>query len=97
MLRVSSWEAYRGIKPTLGRRQKEILKVIKVAPIPVTNNEIASYLGWAINRVTPRVLELRKMGLVIEYDRRRCKVVNSPVRVLTWGINGKYYGQYRIV
>ncbi len=39
-----------------------------------TNSELASYLGWTINRVTPRIYELRKADKVAETGKRPCKV-----------------------
>ena len=38
----------------------------------LTNMEIANLLGWSINRVTPRVFELRKMGTVKALEKRKC-------------------------
>lgn len=29
-----------------------------------TNQELADYLHWGVNKVTPRVLELRQKGIV---------------------------------
>jgi DNA-binding MarR family transcriptional regulator len=36
---------------------------------PICNQDIAERLGWEINRVTPRVMELREMNLVVEAYR----------------------------
>ena len=65
--------AYTDIKSTLGTRQKEILEIIKYLG-SCTNSEITRYSGIAINRVTPRVLELRDKGFVILDTKRECKV-----------------------
>jgi hypothetical protein len=42
-----------------------------------TNAELAAQLGWTINRVTPRILELRTMGLVLDTGRRTCTITRS--------------------
>lgn len=44
-----------------------------------TNAEIARALSVPINTITPRVLELRKMGLILDAGRRMCKVTGSTV------------------
>lgn len=65
--------AYSDIKVDLGARQKKILEIITYLG-SCTNTEITRYSGIAINRVTPRVLELRDKGLVILDTKRKCKV-----------------------
>jgi hypothetical protein len=42
-----------------------------------TNAEIADKLGWAINRVTPRCNELRRLELVLDAGRRKCRITGS--------------------
>ena len=58
------------IKSTLTERHSAVLKKMKDF-VDVTNNELAQSLGWQINRVTPRIFELREMGLVLESQRRQ--------------------------
>lgn len=65
--------AYTDIKENLGDRQKAILDIITHLGT-CTNSEITKYSGITINRVTPRVLELREKGLVVLYTKRECKV-----------------------
>ena len=48
----------------------------------MTNAEIAHGMGKPINEITPRCLELRKLGLVLESGRRRCKVTGNTAK--TW-------------
>ena len=43
----------------------------------MTNMEVASALHWSINRVTPRVFELRDAGLVVSNGKRRCGVTGN--------------------
>lgn len=71
------------IKPDLGKRQNQVLKVIALNPQGLTNSEIADRLNWPINTVTPRVYELRKdFGVVKEKERRECSVTGR--RAITW-------------
>jgi hypothetical protein len=39
--------------------------------VDATNAELAAKLGWPVNRITPRILELRKMGLVLDAGHSR--------------------------
>ncbi|MHA1168685.1 MAG: hypothetical protein ACTSRU_12735 [Candidatus Hodarchaeales archaeon] len=51
------------VVPTLGERHREVFKVFTDNPsMNFTNMELADELGWSINRVTPRVYELRGLG-----------------------------------
>lgn len=54
--------AYNGIKD-LGNKQSEVLAKIEEIQ-PCSNKQIARSLKWEINRVTGRVNELAKMGLI---------------------------------
>lgn len=53
-----------------------------------TNQELADYLKWGINRVTPRIFELREKGRVILAAARACKVTGRSANV--WKIDGVY-------
>lgn len=75
---TSLW-AYTLATQDLGAKQKEVLDALRVFP-DATNAEIAARLGWPVNRVTPRIFELRSEefgSLVLESCRRRCKVTGS--------------------
>jgi|YelNatPaOPRAMG01_1025707.scaffolds.fasta_scaffold166269_2 DNA-binding MarR family transcriptional regulator len=77
MVQETSLEAYRQIQPCLGQKQAEVYRLLKRATecgYDMTNMEIARALRWSINRVTPRVLELREMGLVVLSQKRSCAV-----------------------
>ena len=54
--------AYRSIV-NLGAKQSTVLEKIEELQ-PCSNKQIARALGWEINRVTGRVNELAKMGLI---------------------------------
>lgn len=66
----------------LGTRQQQVFDVITRHPKGISNSEIAAQLGWPINRVTPRTLELREKGYVVPADKRECTITRSVVQ--TW-------------
>lgn len=82
-VRDTSRQAFATIIPFLGEKQRQVLSVLEHS-VPLTNSEIAKELGWGINRVTPRVKELRDMKLLTEMGRRKCGVTGFEVHV--WGI-----------
>ena len=71
------------VKPTLGHRQKTIYEALGLRE-SFTNTEMAAYLDWPINTITPRMKELRKIGLVRCAGTRECKVTGR--NVLSWEI-----------
>lgn len=69
---------YHKVLPTLGRRQRQVWNLFETYNRQnLTNMEAAELLGWSINRVTPRVLELRELGLLVFSRRRRCTVTGN--------------------
>lgn len=69
----TSLKAYFGeIYDNLGNRQKVVLEALKERE-NFTNQELADFLGFPINTVTPRVKELRDLGLVRKFTTRPCK------------------------
>jgi hypothetical protein len=72
---TSLW-AYQVASKNLGAKQKEVLDALRFFP-DATNAEIAEHLKWPVNRITPRILELRNMELVFDAGRRGCKVTGS--------------------
>src|SRR5436309_1942530 len=71
MIQDTSLWAHELAKQKLGEKQKAVLDALRFFP-DATNAEIAAHMGWPINRITPRMGELRKMGLVLEAGRRTC-------------------------
>ena len=63
MFQQTSLEAFRGITPCLGRRQREVYDTLKSIG-PADNLTLSRALRLPINSVTPRVLELRELGLI---------------------------------
>ena len=73
------------VLPTLTRRQEQVLDIFFELPDDdLTNMEVATKLGWSINRVTGRTNELRKKGVLTESRKRLCKVTGR--RVWAWKI-----------
>lgn len=61
-------ESYRALSDK-AERQSKVLEWLTDAG-PASNRDIAIGLGWPINTVTPRVHELREMGLVKDAGRK---------------------------
>lgn len=72
MIQETSRAAFQRVKEHLNERQAAVLDFIK-ANGAVCNYDIAAGLGWDINRVTPRTLELRKMNLILACGVRASK------------------------
>jgi len=78
MMKSTSLDAYQGIKPTLGKRQRAVLDAINYIiytknTFP-TNLELSRYMGIPINSITPRTNELQKLGKIFSGGKRLCKV-----------------------
>lgn len=69
-VRQTSLLAYVNALENLGQKQFTVLKAIDSLGV-CNDKQIADYLNWPINRITPRRLELRKMGLIKEIDVRK--------------------------
>jgi predicted transcriptional regulator len=85
MISDTSLHAYALATQHLGAKQKAVLDALRFFP-DATNAEIAAHLAWPINRITPRMGELRQQGLVLESCRRRCKVTGG----MAWAWVAKY-------
>ena len=56
--------AYAGVN--IGARQQEVIDILSVHPEGLTNYEIAQlYFDGKVNRVTPRIKELRDLEVVV--------------------------------
>ena len=82
----TSTKAYREeVKPTLGDRQKCVVDAFVSNDYrSMTNKEIADFLQWEINCVTPRIFELRKLGVVEEIEKRKCRATGRTA--IAWGL-----------
>ena len=86
--------AYFGeVLPALGNRQQAVLLAF-MEKESFTNAEVADFLQFPINTITPRVLELRIKGM-LELDQvRPCKVTGR--RAMAWRIK-KVVGQVALL
>lgn len=79
----TSLEAYKILEPELGDRQQLVLTVINSQP-NISNHEISNMLGIPINSITPRVYELRDMGLVVCSGHKIDSITKR--NVMTWNV-----------
>ncbi len=105
-MQSTSLEAYfNTVLPNLGERQRQVLNVFIVnQAMNLTNAEVAEDLAWGINRVTPRVYELRGRGKrnplkanppLVESERRLCRVTRHMAKA--WALNPYWSpGGYKI-
>jgi len=80
-VQYTSLLAYMDVLQDLGDKQRQVFKALCNIQ-PASNRQIALYLGWSINRVTPRVLELRKLGKVTDWGF----ISECGRRVFAWKI-----------
>lgn len=87
MIQNTSLEIYlKEVYPTLTARQRPVLHYLRNAGGDHTNAEISKALGKPINEITPRCLELRKLGLVVQSRRRPCQITGNTA----WAWKAKY-------
>ena len=77
----NSLEAYRSIVESLGPRQQIVFEALRNNP--ATNKTLAKRLGLEINQVTPRTLELRKLGLV----KKMYSEIEDGHSATVWGVS----------
>lgn len=70
----------------LGIRQAQVLDVIRRWQ-PISSERIAGHLHLQLHQVTPRVLELRELGLVVFCGEGVSQ--KSGRKVSLWGLNPK--------
>lgn len=52
------------VKPNLSDRQKEVYDAMRMYGRAFTDKELATFMGFEINRITPRRGEIAKKGLI---------------------------------
>ena len=82
MIQQTSLEAYIEVLKRLGRRQREILEVFKRYGTPLSNKKVSELINQPINRITPRVLELRQKGLL----QHNGNTIENGRTVMLWSI-----------
>lgn len=70
----------------LGDKQQEVYNALAHL-VEASNGELAKYLHWPINTITPRVYELRSFNLVYEVDKRPCTVSGRKAKI--WSVCDK--------
>ena len=83
MIQQTSLEAYESIKLDLNYKQQVVFDVI-FSHQGMSNHDIARFLGWEINCVTPRVLELREMNCIEQEDIKIDRITKR--RCMTWKV-----------
>lgn len=74
----TSLAAFESILPTLSGRRKQVLEAMEKGS-DYSFNELVRLIGLPINCITPRILELRKLGFVSRSGVRKCSVTGSEV------------------
>ena len=82
MIQDTSLIAFNKIKNDLPNCRLSVYKALKKLEY-ATNSMIAQELGWTINRVTPRINELKKMGLIKISHSSWCPVTKGMAHYLT--------------
>lgn len=81
----TSREAYHNdVEPHLSDKQREVYIALQMSKRPINNQEVADYLGWLINTVTPRMNELVEMGKAEEAFRAVYPKTNR--RTIYWQV-----------
>jgi len=83
MIQQTSMEAYQSIQPDLGAMQQTVYDTIIEHP-GMSNHDISRYLHIEINKVTPRVKELRDYSLVSFSHYKKDPLTNK--KVMCWTI-----------
>jgi Mn-dependent DtxR family transcriptional regulator len=83
VIQDTSLEAYKILQPKLGSMQNMIYNFLKVYP-GSSNLDISRMLQKPINSITPRVKELRCMGLV-RFSHYKTDVITNR-KVMCWTV-----------
>lgn len=89
-VRTTSREAYHSLD-NLGERQLSVFQILKESS--ASNTELSRKLNLPINSITPRVKELREMGLVEDKGVKVCPYTHRKVHV--WGITNKQIEMFK--
>jgi hypothetical protein len=81
MIQQTSIEAYEEVKKELGNKQNIVYQKLLFNQ-PASNKQLAEQLNWKINSVTPRILELRRLGKVKFWGY----IYEEGRRVMAWKI-----------
>lgn len=79
----TSMESFKAVVPKLSEKQQVVYDTIHDNP-GMSNHDIARFLHWEINTVTPRVNELRDKG-VVDYGGDKVDRLTDR-KVMTWRV-----------
>lgn len=81
--RSTAIKSYHSIIDSLPEKRKEVFDMLKILKV-ACNMDISEALGLPINRITPRMNELVKLGIVVESHR----AINPKTdkRVIYWKV-----------
>jgi len=83
MIQQTSLDAFSEVKDSLGERQLQVLNFFRThRDLDFSNNELSWNLQLPINRVTPRVYELRSKGYLCHSLVRYCRITGK--KVIAW-------------
>jgi len=80
MIDTNSLDAFESIKPDLNAKQRIVFEALRNKP--ATNKTLSKRMQLPINSITPRVLELRKMGLV----KKMYSEIDNNRTATVWGV-----------
>lgn len=89
MITQTSLESYLDLvlhPQRLNANQTLVLDVFRkmVERQPLSNFDVATILDWPINRITPRIKELREAGRLVQVGWKR--QLETGRRVMLWGL-----------
>ena len=84
-VRTTSLNAFNSIWDKLGDKQFKVLQAVQEIGGKTTNRQLSMKLFWSINRVTPRVNELVKLGALRYGGHTLDKTTNKSV--CYWELN----------
>ena len=82
MMQQTSIDAYRSIKPKIGKKQQIVFDQLQCGA--ATFQELSAFLRMPINEITPRVRELCKKGYVSDIDTK--KNPRTGKTCIVWGV-----------
>ena len=78
-----SLQAYEKIKPTIRGSYTKILNTLKTVGKPMSNNDLAKYMGTVPNKVSGRTGEMIKNKMIYVYPRKQMNE-NGYLERLYW-------------
>ena len=81
----TSREAYRKVIATLQEREQEVCLYLLKTGEPCTTREIAAGVDRPRDSISPRMIKLKKQGVVKECGERKCRILTTSTMV-TWDL-----------